>query len=131
MNRKYTNEKKNLFKVLFIGDRKINLQFCPFFSFMKCGAPFQEEDVIVLNGNKEDVEILKKRMEERRLKSKLEKVRFLYITYYTIGRIHVCSESALRFADLYKNGRIYSVSCVVFTHYLKSRGFLCIWPIAP
>ncbi|KAF4802464.1 protein RTF2 [Turdus rufiventris] len=39
----------------------------------KCGAPFQEEDVIVLNGNKEDVEILKKRMEERRLKSKLEK----------------------------------------------------------
>uniref|UniRef100_A0A803V687 Replication termination factor 2 n=1 Tax=Ficedula albicollis TaxID=59894 RepID=A0A803V687_FICAL len=40
----------------------------------KCGVPFQEEDVIVLNGNKEDVEILKKRMEERRLKSKLEKV---------------------------------------------------------
>ncbi|RLV97427.1 hypothetical protein DV515_00011788 [Chloebia gouldiae] len=40
---------------------------------MKCGVPFQEEDVIVLNGNKEDVEILKKRMEERRLKSKLEK----------------------------------------------------------
>ncbi|NXQ10530.1 RTF2 protein, partial [Peucedramus taeniatus] len=39
----------------------------------KCGIPFQEEDVIVLNGNKEDVEILKKRMEERRLKSKLEK----------------------------------------------------------
>ncbi|KAF2978298.1 hypothetical protein EK904_004328 [Melospiza melodia maxima] len=38
-----------------------------------CGVPFQEEDVIVLNGNKEDVEILKKRMEERRLKSKLEK----------------------------------------------------------
>uniref|UniRef100_H0ZDL0 Replication termination factor 2 n=2 Tax=Taeniopygia guttata TaxID=59729 RepID=H0ZDL0_TAEGU len=40
----------------------------------KCGAPFQEEDVIVLNGNKEDVEILKKRMEERRLKSKSEKI---------------------------------------------------------
>ncbi|NXE38272.1 RTF2 protein, partial [Ptilorrhoa leucosticta] len=39
----------------------------------KCGVPFQEEDVIVLNGSKEDVEILKKRMEERRLKSKLEK----------------------------------------------------------
>ncbi|XP_063260285.1 replication termination factor 2 [Prinia subflava] len=39
----------------------------------KCGVPFQEEDVIVINGNKEDVEILKKRMEERRLKSKLEK----------------------------------------------------------
>ncbi|XP_065705961.2 replication termination factor 2 isoform X1 [Patagioenas fasciata] len=39
----------------------------------KCGVPFQEEDVIVLNGNKEDVEVLKKRMEDRRLKSKLEK----------------------------------------------------------
>ncbi|XP_009901485.2 replication termination factor 2 [Dryobates pubescens] len=39
----------------------------------KCGVPFQEGDVIVLNGNKEDVEALKKRMEERRLKSKLEK----------------------------------------------------------
>lgn len=51
------------------------MQFCPLFSFMKCGVPFQEEDVIVINGNKEDVEILKKRMEERRLKSKLEKVR--------------------------------------------------------
>ncbi|KFP39455.1 Protein RTF2, partial [Chlamydotis macqueenii] len=39
----------------------------------KCGVPFQEEDVIVINGNKEDVEVLKKRMEDRRLKSKLEK----------------------------------------------------------
>ncbi|KAM6319153.1 replication termination factor 2 isoform 2-T2 [Podargus strigoides] len=39
----------------------------------KCGVPFQEEDVIILNGNKEDVEVLKKRMEDRRLKSKLEK----------------------------------------------------------
>lgn len=33
--------------------------------------------MIVLNGNKEDVEVLKKRMEDRRLKSKLEKVIFL------------------------------------------------------
>nr|XP_009509690.1 PREDICTED: protein RTF2 homolog [Phalacrocorax carbo] len=39
----------------------------------QCGVPFQEEDVIILNGNKEDVEVLKKRMEDRRLKSKLEK----------------------------------------------------------
>lgn len=39
----------------------------------KCGVPFQEEDVIILNGSKEDVEVLKKRMEDRRLKSKLEK----------------------------------------------------------
>lgn len=47
--------------------------------FLKCGVPFQEEDVIILNGNKEDVEVLKKRMEDRKLKSKLEKVIFLYI----------------------------------------------------
>lgn len=82
LDRKYTNEKKfdkKNFRVLFIGDRKINVQFCPFFSFMKCGTPFQEEDVIVINGNKEDVEILKKRMEERRLKSKLEKVRLFFL----------------------------------------------------
>uniref|UniRef100_A0A8C8VK76 Replication termination factor 2 n=1 Tax=Pelusios castaneus TaxID=367368 RepID=A0A8C8VK76_9SAUR len=39
----------------------------------KCGVVFQEEDVIILNGNKEDVEVLKKRMEVRRLKSKLGK----------------------------------------------------------
>ncbi|XP_034980255.1 replication termination factor 2 [Zootoca vivipara] len=39
----------------------------------KCGASFQDDDVIVLNGTKEDVEVLKKRMEERRLKSKLGK----------------------------------------------------------
>ncbi|XP_042318522.1 replication termination factor 2 [Sceloporus undulatus] len=39
----------------------------------KCGIPFKENDVIVLNGTKEDVEVLKKRMEERRQKSKLEK----------------------------------------------------------
>ncbi|XP_053101530.1 replication termination factor 2 [Hemicordylus capensis] len=39
----------------------------------KCGIPFQDDDVIVLNGTKEDVEVLKRRMEERRLKSKLGK----------------------------------------------------------
>lgn len=44
--------------------------FCP----LQCGAAFQEEDVIVLNGTKEDVETLKGRMEERRLRAKLEKV---------------------------------------------------------
>ncbi|XP_069351678.1 replication termination factor 2 isoform X2 [Eulemur rufifrons] len=38
-----------------------------------CGAAFQEDDVIVLNGTKEDVEVLKTRMEERRLRAKLEK----------------------------------------------------------
>ncbi|XP_014643034.1 PREDICTED: protein RTF2 homolog [Ceratotherium simum simum] len=39
-----------------------------------CGAAFQEDDVIVLNGAKEDVEVLKSRMEGRRLKAKLGKV---------------------------------------------------------
>uniref|UniRef100_A0A8D0BF61 Replication termination factor 2 n=1 Tax=Salvator merianae TaxID=96440 RepID=A0A8D0BF61_SALMN len=39
----------------------------------KCGTPFRNDDVIVLNGTKEDVEVLKKRMEDRRLKSKLGK----------------------------------------------------------
>lgn len=39
----------------------------------KCGIPFQDDDVIVLNGSKEDIEVLKNRMEERRLKSKLGK----------------------------------------------------------
>ncbi|XP_007464335.1 PREDICTED: protein RTF2 homolog isoform X4 [Lipotes vexillifer] len=38
-----------------------------------CGAAFQEDDVIVLNGTKEDVETLKRRMEGRRLRAKLGK----------------------------------------------------------
>ncbi|XP_012932618.1 protein RTF2 homolog isoform X2 [Heterocephalus glaber] len=35
-----------------------------------CGAAFQEDDVIVLNGTKEDVETLRTRMEARRLRAK-------------------------------------------------------------
>lgn len=69
---------------------EINAGFV-FFFFLKCGVPFQEEDVIVLNGNKEDVEALKKRMEDRRLKSKLEKVTFLDIVQNKIERILVCT----------------------------------------
>nr|KAF6423669.1 replication termination factor 2 [Rousettus aegyptiacus] len=38
-----------------------------------CGAAFQEDDVVVLNGTKEDVHVLKSRMEERRLRAKLGK----------------------------------------------------------
>lgn len=38
-----------------------------------CGAAFQDDDVIVLNGTKEDVEMLKSRMEERRLRARLGK----------------------------------------------------------
>lgn len=46
------------------------------FAFLpsQCGAAFQEDDIIVLNGTKEDVEMLRKRMEERRLRAKLGKV---------------------------------------------------------
>ncbi|XP_054835590.1 replication termination factor 2 isoform X1 [Eublepharis macularius] len=39
----------------------------------RCAVPFQDDDVIVLNGTKEDVQVLKTRMEDRRLKSKLGK----------------------------------------------------------
>ncbi|XP_052775085.1 replication termination factor 2-like [Mya arenaria] len=39
----------------------------------KCGKPFQEGDVIVLNGTEEEVDQLRSRMEERRLQQKLEK----------------------------------------------------------
>lgn len=38
-----------------------------------CGAAFQEDDVIVLNGTKEDVDTLRSRMEERRLRARLGK----------------------------------------------------------
>lgn len=37
---------------------------------MQCGDPFKEEDMIVINGNKEEVEKLKQKMLERREKAK-------------------------------------------------------------
>jgi len=39
----------------------------------KCGAPYTAEDVIVINGTDEDVEILRGRMIERRAKAKADK----------------------------------------------------------
>lgn len=39
----------------------------------KCGKPFTENDIIPLNGTDEEVELLKSRMEEKRLQQKLEK----------------------------------------------------------
>ncbi|XP_038551913.1 replication termination factor 2 isoform X2 [Micropterus salmoides] len=39
----------------------------------KCGDPFKEEDIIVLNGTKEEVEELREKMEERRAKAKTKK----------------------------------------------------------
>uniref|UniRef100_A0A8C2H9G5 Replication termination factor 2 n=1 Tax=Cyprinus carpio TaxID=7962 RepID=A0A8C2H9G5_CYPCA len=42
----------------------------------KCGDPFQEDNLVMLNGTKEDVEKLQKAMEERRSKAKSAKVNF-------------------------------------------------------
>ncbi|KAF4112631.1 replication termination factor 2 [Onychostoma macrolepis] len=39
----------------------------------KCGDPFHEDDLVMLNGSKEEVEKLQKAMEERRLKAKTAK----------------------------------------------------------
>ncbi|XP_069809734.1 replication termination factor 2 isoform X2 [Dendropsophus ebraccatus] len=39
----------------------------------KCGGNFKEDDIILLNGDKEEVEELRKKMEERRVRAKLDK----------------------------------------------------------
>lgn len=39
----------------------------------KCGDPFKEDDLVVLNGTKEEVEKLRAKMEERRSKAKAKK----------------------------------------------------------
>lgn len=39
----------------------------------KCGKPFCDEDVIIINGSEEDLEVMKANMSERRQKAKLEK----------------------------------------------------------
>ncbi|XP_075704901.1 replication termination factor 2-like isoform X2 [Rhinoderma darwinii] len=39
----------------------------------KCGEIFKDDDVIVLNGDKDEIEELRKKMEERRLRAKMEK----------------------------------------------------------
>ncbi|XP_008277507.1 replication termination factor 2 [Stegastes partitus] len=41
----------------------------------KCGDPFKDEDIVVLNGTKEEVEKLKDRMDERRAKAKTKKTK--------------------------------------------------------
>ncbi|CDQ82953.1 unnamed protein product [Oncorhynchus mykiss] len=47
-----------------------NLRLC-FVSL--CGDPFKEDDLVVLNGTKEEVEKLRKIMEEKRAKAKATK----------------------------------------------------------
>ncbi|XP_071350044.1 replication termination factor 2 [Trachinotus anak] len=39
----------------------------------KCGDPFKDEDIVVLNGTKEEVEKLREKMEEKRAKAKTKK----------------------------------------------------------
>ncbi|XP_071966793.1 replication termination factor 2 isoform X2 [Engystomops pustulosus] len=39
----------------------------------KCGAIFKDDDIILLNGDKDEIEQLRKKMEERRLRAKMEK----------------------------------------------------------
>lgn len=36
----------------------------------QCGDPFKNEDIIVLNGTKEEVQMLRVKMEEKRAKAK-------------------------------------------------------------
>lgn len=36
----------------------------------QCGDPFKDEDIVVLNGTKEEVQKLREKMEERRAKAK-------------------------------------------------------------
>lgn len=39
----------------------------------KCGDPFKDDDIVVLNGNKEEVDKLREKMEEKRAKAKTKK----------------------------------------------------------
>ncbi|KAI4890379.1 hypothetical protein NFI96_029125, partial [Prochilodus magdalenae] len=48
--------------------REVKTEICH-----KCGDPFREEDLVVLNGSKEEQEKLQKAMEEKRAKSKAAK----------------------------------------------------------
>uniref|UniRef100_A0A671G946 Replication termination factor 2 n=1 Tax=Rhinolophus ferrumequinum TaxID=59479 RepID=A0A671G946_RHIFE len=59
-----------------------------------CGAAFQDDDVIVLNGTKEDVEMLKSRMEERRLRARLEKKAKKPKAAESVSKLDVSEESA-------------------------------------
>uniref|UniRef100_A0A672NKN6 Replication termination factor 2 n=1 Tax=Sinocyclocheilus grahami TaxID=75366 RepID=A0A672NKN6_SINGR len=48
--------------------REVKTEICH-----KCGNPFQEDNLVMLNGSKEEAEKLQKAMEERRLKAKTAK----------------------------------------------------------
>ena len=42
--------------------------------YFKCGKEYTKEDIIILNGSEEEVDVLYKRMEARRLQAKQQKV---------------------------------------------------------
>ena len=46
----------------------------PFCLLVQCGDPFQDQDIVVINGTKEDVDKLRDRMVEKRAKAKQAKV---------------------------------------------------------
>ncbi|XP_064160177.1 replication termination factor 2 [Anguilla rostrata] len=48
--------------------REVKTEICH-----KCGDPFQDDDIMILNGSKEEVERLQRRMEERRARAKAGK----------------------------------------------------------
>ncbi|XP_015791440.1 protein RTF2 homolog [Tetranychus urticae] len=50
------------------GMREVKSETCH-----KCGKPFSEDDVVVLNGSDEEVKLARAKMEEKRLKEKSEK----------------------------------------------------------
>ena len=64
------------------------------FSLFQCGEQFKAEDIVVLNGTKEDVEKLKQRMEAKRAQAKKTKVRrfqaWYFTTYFTTLNCRIC-----------------------------------------
>ncbi|XP_066558318.1 replication termination factor 2 [Amia ocellicauda] len=48
--------------------REVKTEICH-----KCGDPFKDSDIVILNGSKEEIEKLRERMEEKRAKSKAGK----------------------------------------------------------
>nr|XP_036862232.1 replication termination factor 2 isoform X1 [Manis javanica]XP_036862233.1 replication termination factor 2 isoform X1 [Manis javanica] len=77
-----------------------------------CGAAFREDDVTVLNGSKEDVEMLRKRMEDRRLRAKPGKFYisvisewFVSVLKFLLTNINIMSDRILVPTNLTKKAK--------------------------